>query len=662
MIPKGPKVADETRDVRPLSMRAAVQPSSINEEARTVELVWTTGEKVLRNSWVDGSFYEELSLDPAHVRMERLNSGRAPLLANHSSRNLEDVIGVIEFASVGTARVRFAKGDAAADAAWNKVRQGILPNVSVGYRVHKFEKVEGGDSKVPTFRATDWEPHEVSIVPMGADSAAHVRSEADLNPCLFISRGQPQQESITMEDIKNPPAAPAVDVEAIKAETLRTERERSSGIRLAVRAAGLGEEVAEKMISDNTSLDKARAFALEELAKRNDAVKTEQHVKIEVGEGAGEKFVRGATAALIERSGAMPTIELAIKRGAKGFEKFDTDGGEFRGMSPTDLARYFLEARGISVRGMDKLEMFKRAFNYRSGYHGTSDFAVLFENVMHKTLLGAYATADDTWRSFCKVDSVSDFRDSNRFRTGSFGAMDTVAEGGEFKNKAIPDGEKKTISTETKGNIISLSRQAVINDDMGALSDLVQKLGRGMALSIELEVYALLRENSGAGPTQSDSQAFFYTSRGNIGSASALTVAAVDADRVLMASQLDQSSNDYLALRPKVMVCGIGQGSAARVLNQAQYDPESNKFQKPNAVAGMFSQIVDTPRVAGTKRYYFADPNVAPAMVVAFLNGQQTPFLESDEGWRVDGTEWKVRHDFKAQMFDPKGALYNAGA
>jgi hypothetical protein len=235
---------------------------------------------------------------------------------------------------------------------------------------------------------------------------------------------------------------------------------------------------------------------------------------------------------------------------------------------------------------------------------------------------------------------VPDFRPAYRFRVGSFGVLDSVSEAGEFNNKSIPDGEKKSISVSTKGNIIALSRQAIINDDMGALADLAARLGRAARLSIETDVYALLTQNSGLGPTQSDGQPFFHSNRANVnGTGSALTVAGVDADRVIMMGQKDPSGNELLDLRPRLLLVPAGLGATARVVNTAVYDPDAaNKLQRPNPVVGLFSEVIDTARLSGTRRYLFADPGIAPAFVVAFLEGQgQAPYLEQQPGFRTDG-------------------------
>jgi hypothetical protein len=88
----------QTTQLPPFAMRAAVSPDTFDAEKRTVDVVWTTGAKVLRGYF--DKLYEELSLDPKHVRMDRLNNG-APLLDTHSGYSLESVMGVVESGAPG---------------------------------------------------------------------------------------------------------------------------------------------------------------------------------------------------------------------------------------------------------------------------------------------------------------------------------------------------------------------------------------------------------------------------------------------------------------------------------------------------------------------------------------------------------------------------------
>lgn len=329
----------------------------------------------------------------------------------------------------------------------------------------------------------------------------------------------------------------------------------------------------------------------------------------------------------------------------------------YRGHKLLDMARASLSRGNVKTDGMLPMEIVAAAFT-----QGTSDFPVLLENVMHKALQASYAKAALTWARFCATGSVSDFRAHNRYRTGSFGSLDAVNELGEFTNKSIPDGEKGTITAGTKGNIINLSRQAIINDDLGAFVGLSSMLGRAAARTVEVDVYALLAANAGLGPTMGDGLTLFHATHGNIGAGAAISMASIDADRVLMASQLDVGGNDYLDLRPAVLLVPIGLGGTARSINDAQYDPDTaNKLQKPNTVNGLYRDIVDTPRISGTRRYSFADHTEAPVLEVAFLDGNSTPYLEVQDGFDVDGARYKVRLDYGVAAVDYRGAVTNAG-
>jgi hypothetical protein len=188
-----------TRELPPLSLRAAFVPSSVNVEKRTVDVVWSTGERVLRGYF--DKYYEELSLNARHVRLGRFNNG-APFCDGHPLKGGDYraaiVRGVIVAGTAhtngkqGTATVRFAKAaiDPEAEMLFQKVQDGIVQNLSIGYRIYKLEKAEESVDKVPVYRAIDWEPVELSSVSAGDDDGAGFRSaDRSPNPCEFIARG-----------------------------------------------------------------------------------------------------------------------------------------------------------------------------------------------------------------------------------------------------------------------------------------------------------------------------------------------------------------------------------------------------------------------------------------------------------------------------------------
>ena len=359
------------------------------------------------------------------------------------------------------------------------------------------------------------------------------------------------------------------------------------------------------------------------------------------------------------KAGVAPMIEQAAA--ARG-ETLRIDPGEFRGVRNVDLAREALSNMGVNIASRDPDAIVREAMTARGAVitQTTSDFPVLFENAIHRTLQAAYAITPDTWSRFCGTGTVTDFRDHSRYLRGSFGALDNVNEAGEFKNKPIPDLAKEKIRATTKGNIINLSRQAIVNDDMEVFSGLAVDLGRAAKLTIEIDVYALLNSN----PLMNDNVALFHANHGNLaGTGAAPSMAAFDAIDAAMGAQKDISGNEYLEITPSVLLVPRGLRGAALTVNGSEYDPDAvNKLQKPNIVKGMFSDIVATQRITGTAYYAFADPNVAPAIEVVFLNGVTEPFTDSQDGWRVDGVEWKVRHDYGVGAVNYRSAYKQPGA
>lgn len=391
----------------------------------------------------------------------------------------------------------------------------------------------------------------------------------------------------------------------------------------------------------------AQAAAQKILAKLAADVQPVAAVHVETVEDESDKRRDAIVASLLARAG-LADKETRAAAMASGY----------RNHKLLDIAKASLTKAGIKYERMDAMQVVGAAFT-----QGTSDFPILLENAMHKVLQNAYATAADTWSRFCATGSVSDFRDHPRYRVGSLGNLDALTELGEYVNKTIPDGEKAVIRAGTKGNVINLSRQAIINDDLGAFLGLAANLGRAARRTIEADVYALLALNGGLGPVMADGLTLFHANHGNIGTPAAISVASLDADRVKMASQTDVGGNDFLDLRPSVLLVPLGLGGQARAVVGAEYDDDTSKNQrKPNVIRDLYDDIVDTPRMTGTRRYSFASPAVAPVIEVAFLDGNSEPYLESEAGFSVDGTRWKVRLDYGVGAIDYRGAVTNAGA
>ncbi len=443
-----------------------------------------------------------------------------------------------------------------------------------------------------------------------------------------------------------PAADNVIDIRAAaKRDALAAEKTRRQDIRnllFGVHAKNPAlQEVMNACLDDP---DCTREMASQRLLRKLGESAEPLHGAMSVTADGRDKFMDAASAALRIRAGAAP----------------NDPANEFRSMRLTAMAETCLVRAGLNPRGYgSEMAMVKAAIT-----HTTSDFPVLLENTLNKTLQDAYAVAADTWKKWCAVGTVADFRPYKRLRMGSFGNLDALTEGGEYKHKAIPDATAESVSIGTKANTISLTRQAIINDDLGGFLRVGQMLARAAARSIEADAYALLVSNPAL---DSDSTALFHANHGNLatgGSAAAITMTSLDAARAAMKVQKDRNSNDYIGItEPFIVLCPVAKAGAARVANESEYDPDTaNKLQRTNITRGIFSAIVDTPYLSGNAWYLLADPQQFPTFEVLFLNGNQTPYSEQVERTNVDGVVWLVRLDYGVNVVDYVGAYKNDGA
>jgi HK97 family phage prohead protease len=599
----------------PLATRAAdVQPSTLDESARTVEVIWTTGARVMRGSF--DPYYEELSLDRKHVRMERLTSGRAPLLDMHQASSAAHVLGVIESARIekgrGVAVVRFAKDDPTADAVWNKVRQGVIRSVSVGYRVHKFEKAEGGEGKVPVMRAVDWEPFEVSVVPIGADAEAHFRAE------------ETHMEQRPEESTEHRAAA--------------AERKRVADImKLTARHANrLESGFLERLIQDGVPLDEARSLVLNRLADMSDAIRTEQHVRFADTEfGDSDRRVPLMAEALAARfGGAAPSDEAR----------------QYMRLRTVDMAKHCLETHGVRTGLLSDNQIITRAM------HTTSDFPSLLTETGNRFLRSGYESYQGGVRRICRESSAPDFRAKSKLNLGEAPALLKVNEHGEFTAGTMA-ASKESYKVETFGRIFGLTRQALVNDDLGAFADLVTKLGRASAEFVAQQLVDLLASN----PTMTDGVAVFHASHGNLGTTAAISLTSLTEALKMMRLQKGLDGKTPIDATPKYLIV-----PAALEVIAKQYIAQitATKASDVNPFVSNLEPVVD-PRLdakSATTWYLAADSSLLDTIEYSYLDGAPGPQIDTQQGFEFDGVQMKVRLDFGAGVLDYRGLFKNVGA
>lgn len=657
---------ETTVNLPSLDIRAAVVPSTFNAEARTVEFTFSTGARVLRGYW--DRYYEELSLDPAHCRLDRLNRG-APFLKVHNSYELENVLGVIERAWIeqgeGRVLVRFSEREDISDIL-RDIETGILPNVSVGYSVYRFEQVEGGDETIPVYRAVDWEPFEVSLVPIPADAGAQVRSnDTDgTKPCVFINRGTAatSKKGDIMPEVQTAAAENTsqaeIDTRAAAAQKegeqagIAAERQRVADIRKAVRAlpADQRDAMADKFIEDGSSVDAVRSAVIEKLAAASAATETRSAaVDIVVGEdGARIKARDGLENALLHRHDG-------------SHFKLEEVGRNYRGMSLIELARdYCQTVLRIDVRGMDKMTIAGLALgmNVRGGMHTTSDFPFILANVANKTMRRAYDIAAQTWKPLARQANLSDFKQRSVVQLGEAPQLKKVNENGEFTRGTVGEG-KEVYQLATYGRILAVTRQAIVNDDLDAFTRLPALFGNSAA-DLESD---LVWEQITSNPTMGDGTALFAAGHGNLaGAGAAISVTSIGAARTAMRKQKGLDAKQFINVNAQYLLVPAALETVAdQFVSTAML---ANQNSNVNPFAGRL-QVIAEPRLdanSATAWYTAGSPAQIDMIEYGYLEGAEGPQIETRMGFEVDGMEIKCREDFVAKVIDWRGFYKNPGA
>lgn len=413
-------------------------------------------------------------------------------------------------------------------------------------------------------------------------------------------------------------------------------------------------DLAQRAVSDGTSVDQFRAALLDRLAERTAAQRVTSYAQqVQIVSDEREKMIaRMSDAILVRAKSPVDNREVL-------------DPGEYRNYSLLDMAREYAERVGIRTRGMSSYQLVGELFAMRADgpAHTPGDFPTLLANTLRRAVIAAYRTQPVTWRRFCRATSVSDFRPTQLTRFALIGRLRPVEPGGEIECAPVGDAKAEWIQAATYGIRVPLSRHVIVNDDLDFFNSLPLALAYSAALSVEIDVYSVLTSNGGAGPTMSeDGNPLFHASHNNVGTAGAPSVTTITEAFVKMAEQKDHNNIAFLDNSPAVWLGPKKYELTVRSLIQSQADPSQANAGVANPVQNMFRDIVGSTRLTGNRWYVFADPAVAPTLQVAFLNGDQDPVIERQPGWTTDGLEYRVKLDYGVAAADWRHAFTNPGA
>lgn len=660
----------------PMQVRA-LPIASVNAEARTVDVVFSTGATVRRARWVGWEtripYDESLVVSAAAINMERLTAG-GPVLDSHSTWSTRGQVAVVDRAWIegdkAMARLRFPSAgiDEAADRMWGLVSEGIIRNISVGYSQDQVRIIEAEKKgEVEKWIVERWTPFEVSFVTIPADPGAQVREAPQYEaaqrphdarpdgaarsfPAVILSNRH--QEHTMPDAVRNTPETPANAPETQNTETrsapvdsgevLAAERQRVSEITALARQHGMNDAFVDSHVRSGTSVADVGRKILDELASRAKATDTPT---VRVTSDEGDTRRAAIETAILHRANPQATELTPAAR-------------EWRGMSLIEIGRLYVEeTRGVRLRGLGKNELagVLLGMDTRSGMLSTSDFGNLLANVASKRLRDGYKTAVQTWRPFSRQSNAPDFKERAIVQLSGMPEFKKVREGQEYTHASLSDSVEK-YALATYGRIVAITRQTIINDDLGAFDRIPSLFGRAAAELESDTVWGILLNN----PNMGDGKALFHVDHGNLVAAGAPSEATLEAADIAMGAQVDAAGKP-LNIKPKFLAVSRKHKVAAQKLLtsvQATKTGDINVYQN-----AMDLIVEDRLYKVGEACPWFTigDPAQWDTIEFAYLEGQEGLYTEQRIGFEVDGVEVKGRLDFAAKAIDFKGFQKNPG-
>lgn len=704
------------------STRAAFVPSTYNEADNTIQVVWTTGAEGERCEW-DGEVYlESLRVDEKSVRLGRMQNG-APVLDAHQSHELRKQIGVVTKAWIengeGHAIIKFSGRADIADIV-SDIINGIIRNISVGYVVYHYERVAGIDGAPDQMIAVDWEPLEISFVPVPFDAGAQVRG--GVTPRTFTAdityrtKGKPKMAR-SVKVIRTAMAAARSNLAKYRdvadeakiqeaqdeLETLAAELDEALDVLDAGTGDGLeggdgegqpqappGGETEEQRTAreaaeaeDDTAeqrgmkSERLRQSAIRSFGARFkvDAKVTEALVErgMSIEEAKLELLTTLATrqAAINPNAGVtMPNkkiqevarnMEAAIlHRAAPQKHKLTEEAKQFRGLSMLDLARESIEMAGGNTRGMDRNIIARMALNVTS-------FSQQRAAGMHSTsdfplILGntinrsLRAAYESIEQTWLPLGRQANFADFRERTSVALGEASRL-------EKVLEGGEYKygTVSEEgSKLKATKFGKIIALTWEAIVNDDLnaFDKIPTALANSARETESDLIWNLFLVDRKWSDGVNIFNAAHGNIaGSAGPLNVANLQAARTAMRTQKGIDKKTFVRVNPKFLVVGPLNEMAAYQYTSTMYTPVT--AGEINPVYNTNLIVIVEPRITDY-RWFLVGENV-DTFEWGYLDGEGGLMTDTREGFEVDGLEVKARLVFGADWVDYRGAYSNAG-
>ena len=460
------------------------------------------------------------------------------------------------------------------------------------------------------------------------------------------------------------------EIEKAVKRSAKAEQQRQREIRAIVSSVKIERAFADELCDSGVSLDIARQKVLERMTTTQPLGSGPSVVR----EGR-EELRKAMRAGLISRalqgSGAR-NVQIAEADKVAGYQDFER-------MSMLRMVERSLQAAGLDTSRMVPKDMTMLAFGHRptierlqnaniirDAYHTTGSFANLLLDAANKTLLAGYEEAPYTWNLWARqAASVADFKNINRIRFGESPNLEMVPENADYKEGAMTDS-KETYKVEKFGRIFTITWETVVNDDLDAISRIPQMHGNAARRTQNQKVYEVLTSN----PTMGDGVALFgsHASGSNTtGAAAAPSVTTLNAAFLAMRKQTGLNSSAILNITPRYLIVPVAyEATALELVNSTSYNAANNNEGVKNIYGpgGPRSlSVIGEPQLdasSPTVWYMSADPGQIDTVELTFLQGEESPVLESEWDFDKDVYKNKVRQTFGVKAIDWRGLFRNS--
>jgi hypothetical protein len=640
---------------------------TLDDQARTVDVLFYTGTTVLRYDWLrEELYYLRFKMAKESFDLSILKAA-GQVLDGHRNLSVEDVFGVIKDAwwdekrNAPVARMLFSDRNDKMNGIWRDVSKGIIRNVSMGVRWDVANRVDVSEpgARLRTYEVTLCQPYEISLVPVPADAFAGFLSATETSSAPAADKPDGTREAseinqrtlgIMPQELNTPQgtAEKGPNADQIRTEALAAERKRQTDIRLRGERMGADKGAIDTACNNGTSLeDFTEAFFDGKIAKQ-EATATHGHAVAAVTRDEADTRMQGMTEHLMHRLNPAKNQVTELSR-------------QYTGKTLVDLGRECLAARGVNVVGKTKQDIAQLAL------HSTSDFPNALANVMSKRLRDDYAVAPRTWEPLYQPTTVPDFKAISLVQLSAINNLKQVTEGGEYQYVTMTDG-KQTYQVLKYGAIIGFTWESMVNDDLLALQRTSAKLARAnVRLESEL-AWAPIVNNVTMGY---DSVALFHATHGNLAAAgAAIGITAVGEARAAMRRQRElpakvsgstkTTETDFLNLSANYIIAGEDQET---IIDQftAQITPNSNSQVNPFASLRKIIEPRLTPASGAKPWFLSSDLSQSEIGLVARLEGETGLHTEERMGFSVDGIEIKVRNVVGFSIIEHRGIYKNPG-